>query len=67
MKHKFVELIPNFFTLTVMMQKINSWAPRHSGWTMLWMGLPLWMRNLRNELSERVTHRCGASQTATNA
>jgi len=23
----------------LMMQKINSWAPRRSEWTMLWMGV----------------------------
>ena len=25
----------------LMLQKINNWAPRHSGWTMLWIGSSL--------------------------
>ena len=31
----------------LMMQKINSWAPRHNGWTKLWLGSSLLEENLQ--------------------
>jgi len=48
----------------LMMQKINSWAPCHSGWTKLWFESSLLEENLQSELGGRVTHRYGVSQTA---
>ena len=53
--------------LYMMMQKINSWAPRRSGWTKLWLGSSLLEENLQNQLGGKVTRRCGVSQIASNA